>query len=266
MFLFIFLAVAGIVNAVPPVQTTTTTSGNVGLTIEYITDDIIQKDEAFEYHFYVYNNTNGVLISNITNGINCRGHMYNKQGMNVISLDAEPFRDGWYFNVSAGNFTGLGLFSYHVHCNDSTMGGFVSGAITVTESGEEITESNASIYSSMFIVTILLFILCVFITFKIDSKDEIDFGGILRVNFNKYIKYGMFFVSYLMLWVSTYFGWQIAYHFLLTGFIADFMRLIYITLTGLLIPIFIGGFLFMLTKWLTDLKLHKIAERGLKPR
>jgi len=265
IFLFISLALAGMGSAKQPVQATIDT-GTDGFLIEYIKDDIIQVNQDFEYHFHVYNLTNGVLMSN-GSGINCKGHMHNQKGMVVQEMDAEPSNGGWYFNVSAGNFSQIGLFSYQVHCNDSVKGGFVSGTITVTATGETSDEAQATIYLGLLIVAILLACACIFITYSINPKDEMDFGGILRVNWNKYIKYFMFYVSYLFVWVVLFFSWQTAYNFLLSAeFFVQILRTIYITMTISLLPMFIATFLFAMIKWLTDLKINKIAERGLKPR
>lgn len=266
VFLFIFLAFAGSINAIPPVQTTLSTSESTGLIIEYIKDDNIQINKAFEYHFHVYNLTNGVLMSN-GSGISCNGHMYNPQGMIVQEMIAEPSNGAWFFNVSAGNFTQTGLFAYQVHCNDSVKGGFVSSTITVTETGEVSGEAEAMVYMGLLIVAIILACICIFITTNLNTKNEMDFGGILRVNWNKYLKYFMFYVSYLMVWVVFFFAWQTAHNFLLSaGYFVEVLRLFYLTLTIILLPMFIATFLFALTKWLTDLKIHKIAERGLKQR
>ena len=266
IFLFIALAFAGIVNAVPPVQTTIATSESKGLIIEYIRDDNIQVDQDFEYHFHVYNLTNGILMNN-ESGISCDGHMYDKQGFNVIDMSAIPDNGGWYFNVSKGNFSQIGLFSYQVHCNDSIKGGFISAVITVTRTGEDSGEAESTIYMGLLIVALILACVSIFITFKLDTKNEMDFGGILRVNWNKYLKYFMFYLSYLFVWIVFFFAWQIANTYLLSAtFFVEILRLIYITLTGVLIPLFLATFLFALVKWLTDLKIHKIAERGLKHR
>ena len=170
---FLFLSLSTFVIAIPPVQTTIQDSTN-GLIIEYIKDDNIKVNETFEYHFHVYNISNGVLLNSDT--ISCTGHMYDAKGMNQISMFAESFgeEDSFYFNVSAGNFTNLGLFSYQVHCNDSVKGGFVSDSISVTPTGEEATETEAIVGVGLILGMILLAFLFAFFGFKF-AESEIMF-------------------------------------------------------------------------------------------
>lgn len=265
-----FIILAGVSSAVPPVQTTALLDTSDSLLIEYMQLETIKVNEPYEYHFHVYNQSNNFEITN--KSVACEGHMYNTKGMKVLTLQAKEFIgsdgqvDGFFFNVSAGNFSNVGLFKYHVYCNDSIRGGFVTGQILVSTNNQNPTEAQAIVYIGMLVLTLILFLTAVFITFSIKSQNEMDFGGLVKVNFNKYLKYLMFYVSYLLLWLVIFFAWQISFNFLQTEFFTTLLRIIYVSMTILLAPMFLITFLFAMVKWLTDLKLHKLYERGLKPR
>jgi hypothetical protein len=273
VFLFIILAsLGGIANAQPPMNTQTNVifAENPALVIEYMKYSAIQLDEPYEYHFHTYNATDGIQLFN--DSVSCEGHMYDGKGIRVISLVAEPYVDdtlavdGFYFNVSGGNFSQLGLFTYHIYCNTSYYGGFATGNIEIVSSGKIPTEAESMVYMGLLFLSLILFIVSVYITISIKGNNSTDYGGIIKVNWNKYIKYFMFYVSYLLLWLLMFFAWQISHLFLTLTLFTNIMRMVYMLLTIGLAPIFIVTFILALLKWLLDLKLNKLAERGLKPR
>lgn len=269
VFLFIFLALGSSAKAVPPVQTTIQESDD-SFFIEYAQYSTIKINEPYEYHFHVYNKTNSLEISN--NSVSCEGHMYNSKGMKALTLQAIPYVgddgqvDGFYFNATGGNFSQVGSFAYHVYCNSTIKGGFVSGSISVISGDTEPTDAEATIYLGLLILSLVLFIVSVWITISINGENQMDFGGLIKVNFNKYIKYFMFFISYMMCWTMVFFSWQVADKFLTHEFMAVILKGLYILLTIGIAPILLVTMIFSLVKWLMDLKLHKLYERGLKPR
>jgi len=170
VLLSIFILISFNVVAVPPVQTTFTADQD-GLQIEHLRDDNIQINEPLEWHFHVYNQSNGVIMTNAS-GISCNGDMYNKKGMGVLSLFAEPKGNDWFFNASAGNFSQAGLFSYQVFCNDSVKGGYLSGTIMVSPTGEEMTESDVLIAFAVIFSSVALSFLFAWFGFKFSESEK----------------------------------------------------------------------------------------------
>jgi len=265
VFLFIFLAMSFNGLAVPPVQTTLVGSGTTGLVIEYIEDNNFKIDTGMEYHFHVYNLTNGVLMTG-DSGISCQGHMHSKDGKRQTTLTAETYNEGWYFNASGGNFTEPGLFPYQIHCNDSVKGGFVSGTIILSQSGEETTEQEAMIMGFLFFVIIIIWILCLIGHHNINDKNEYDIGGgLMSVNFNKYIKLGLGFASYLFSILVVFMAWKMSLKFLTFSFAFTIFETMF-TILWISVPIvFIVYIVVTFVKVVADMKLQDLADRNLKP-
>lgn len=173
-----------------------------------------------------------------------------------------------YFNYTLNStYTSqLGDYSGNILCVDGTNSQTQDFSFLITPSGKESTTGQGILYGGILLVTLILMVICIFAFFNIDGRNEIDFGGMIKVNFNKHLKYGVGFLAYLFLWATTYFSWLLAKYYLLLDFMAGLFRVFFMITTILLFPIFLIVFLFSLVKWLTDLKLQKLAKRGLKPR
>lgn len=211
----------------------------------------------------VNENTGGYCSSTAT----CNITIYNPDSTLIVSNALMDDNTAYYnYTLNATYSNQLGDYSGNILCIDGSNSQTQDFTFLITPSGKENTTAQGIIYAGTLFVSLILFILCIVIYFKIDGNNYLDFGGLLKVNFNKYIKYGMFFLAYLMLWITSFFAWSLAQNFLFIGFMSGLLRVIYISLTVLLVPFFLMTFLFALVKWLTDLKLHKLYERGLKPR
>jgi hypothetical protein len=117
----------------------------------------------------------------------------------------------------------------------------------------------------MLFLTLFLTTLSIYGAFAIDGKNEFEMGKIMKINFNKYIKQGLGFISYLFLTISTFFASEIAQRFFIDSFATGILVWIHKALWIAMIPIFIIFVTFSLIKWLADLELMDLAERNLKP-
>jgi len=268
VFFFVLITMSCSVTAIPPVQTTTTIAEQTnGMIIEYIQDDNIQVDEPFEYQFHVYNSSNGLLLDNTT--ISCKGHMYDKKGMLILTLIAETQEEngaGFYFNATGGNFTTPGIFSYQAHCNDSTKGGYVSGTIRVSQGGNTPTPEETSLLGYLFFAAIIFWILCLIGYNTINDKHEYDIGGnLISVNFNKYIKMGLGFLAYLFTIIITFMAWKMSIKFLTFNFAFIIFDTIFTILWISVIIVFVALIPVTIIKVVGDMKLWDLANRNLKP-
>ena len=99
----------------------------------------------------------------------------------------------------------------------------------------------------------------------INTEHEYDLGGkLITLNYNKHIKFGLFFLSYLLLIFTIFTAWQITLNFLFLAFTSTILQIIHTILWIFLFPVFIGLTILSLIKIVLDAKIHELGERGLK--
>jgi len=166
------------------------------------------------------------------------------------------------------NLTSLnGDYSTSIVCNDVSNNGFSTFTFKITPSGTEPSTAQGIVYLILIAIAIILLLLCVFFAWSIDGKNEYDFGGgIISVNYNKYVKQGLWLFSYIFLIVIAFFTWQMANQFLFLDFMTGFLRLTFIVLVLFFLPLFLLIFWFTFMKAIADMRLWELAKRNLKPR
>ena len=170
-------------------------------------------------------------------------------------------------DVPASNFSRLGIYSYIVQCNNSEEGGFVANGFEVTPSGLEPSLEQALFYMVILFMAIIILVLFIFFAWNIDGRNEYDVGGkFLKVNFNKYLKIGLWFMSYQLALLITYLCWEIGETFLFLEMGAViFKTLFWVFLVGEL-PLLMLVIYSLIVKTLLDWRLDKMDRRGLDPR
>lgn len=262
-FLLMFSLV--LVSSAPPFQTSTATTG---LEVRYPQYDVAKQNTDFDLHVHVYNLTNGLPITNATTS--CFLHLYDIDGDQYLTMKMTfvpaTFPIGeWETDILGTNFSTLGTHSYIIQCNSTTQGGFVSGNFLVTETGEIATNSQAILYSGLLILSIILLIGTLVLAFYINGDNEFSMGKLVEVNFNKYLKMGLFLLSYLFLTITMFFASEISTRFLVNSFATGILSTAHIVLWYLFVPLFILVVVVALIKFVADLNLQELSERGLKP-
>lgn len=178
------------------------------------------------------------------------------------------------------NTTQTGSFFNKTFCNTSTIGmyivngiGDVDGIPTVfaytfeiTPDGTQPSTSQGMMYSFILIILLILFAFSTIGAFVIKGNNEFTLGGdLVQINFNKYYKIGLFFLSYLLLIFITFTTWQISINFLFLNIAASIFNFLFTVLIYLLAPVFVAFVIIGLVKIVLDVKLHDLASRGLKP-
>lgn len=166
-----------------------------------------------------------------------------------------------FLNSSLGNLQTLGEYSYYVDCIDSQK----SGTFKVTPTGEIPTTADSILYSLMLFLVLFLTAVSIYGAFAINGQNEYQMGKIMKINFNKYIKQGLFFLSYLLLTIAMFFASEISQRFFFNSFATGILVWLHKFMWIAMIPIFIIFVLFSLIKWLADLELMDLAKRNLKP-
>lgn len=172
LFFLLFLISISLVSAAQPTQTFI---GDVGIEIKIPQAEFVKQNRDVVLHTHIYNASDGLPMDNHT--ASCNVHLYNVSGNHILQEDMvfnveEVFDYELYIN--GDNFSTLGLYSFIIQCNTTPIdgggiGGFVSGAVEVTEDGkappteEEIIfnpqiDKSLLIMFAIFLIIVLLFI------------------------------------------------------------------------------------------------------------
>lgn len=172
-----------------------------------------------------------------------------------------------YFNYTLSNAqtSEVGYYKQYVTCWDGDNG-FTASEFKITPKGIEGTTQNSILYVVLLLVCLVLMIISFVGAIKIDGRNTYDMGKLIELNYGKYAKMGLFFLSYLMLWFMTYFAWQVADTFLMFDFVAWVFRFGFIFLAIMLGPLLFVIVILSLLKWLADLRMWKWSERNLPIR
>lgn len=173
-----------------------------------------------------------------------------------------------YHNISL-NSTHLefnGEYEWQMYCNDSGTTGTGTGNFLVTPNGSVPSTAQGVMYSFLMVICIIILAFCIYGGIIIRGDNEFQMGKLVSINVGKYIKMGLFFLSYLFFIFVSYLAWQISTNFLWISAGSVVFRLIFITLWIALAPLFIAFVVIALVKWVIDIKLEKLAKRNLKVR
>lgn len=266
-FVFLFL-LAGtfLVSAQPPFQSNVNLNNGLELYVNLI--DSHTQNQPYEFHIHISNISNGYPLTNDI--ADCYIHAYNSSGQHTLESTAMTKDSNGYdyeLWIEGGNFSDLGLHSIYYWCNSTnlSLGGQNKMFFEVTPSGTIPTTADAILYSLMLFLMLLLTGVALFGAFAIDGKNEYEMGKLIKINFNKYIKQGLFFFAYLFLTISMFFASEMAQRFFMESFATGILVWIHKFLWIALIPIFIIFVTFSLIKWLADIELMDLADRNLKP-
>lgn len=262
--LVVIMTIMPLVNAEPPFQSNIQ---DHGLTIEVAYSDVYKINENRFIHNHVYN-SNGSLIP--TSSLSCYYHAYshNQGGAHIINNGTmTSYGVGFNATINGSYYQTPGLYSIMQWCNTSTEGGFYRYNFYVTPSGTIPSTSQGIIYSILLLTSLALMTFFYVFSYSLDGKNKYTMGGdLIELNINKFFKLGLFFAGYLFMIFSSYIAWQISFQFLLLDFGTAIFKTLFTTLWIFAIPLFIFVVIMGIMKWLFDLELHKLAERGLKPR
>jgi len=95
----------------------------------------LEQNLNYTYSFFVYNESNGVLIDNST--VDCMLYIVDSNGNLIYNQNSNYTSDGyWKNNIQKNIFLELGFYSYGVKCEGGGLGGALSGIWEVTPSGK----------------------------------------------------------------------------------------------------------------------------------
>lgn len=199
--------------------------------------------------------------------VNCS----NAQNITIVSPTTQTLIDNkqmtlsnGFLNISFNQTQSLGQYNFFLY---DSLGGYYDDSFLMTPSGTNPTTAQGLLYGLLILASMFFLVVCLYGAFTINGQNEFTMGGdLIKVNFNKYYKGFLFLLSYLFAIFTAYLSWQVSAQFLLldlgTAIFKTLFNLLWIGFFPIMILLIIVGFV----KWLADVELHKLAERGLKPR
>lgn len=139
IYLFFFLILCSFIYSAPPF-TFQSASGNF-LEVRIGDLDYIKLNTDQKFHIHLFNASSGQPY---TKDARCYLHVYDINH-NHIAIETTNTLNGdfdYEFSISGTNFTDIGYYPFIVQCNNSHVGGFVSGSIRSTIDGLEPNTRN----------------------------------------------------------------------------------------------------------------------------
>ncbi len=161
----------------------------------------------------------------------------------------------------------LGEYTVGGFCKDGSVTQIVDFNFDITKTGTELSTSRAILHFVLLIGVLGVFLLTLWGAIILPMKNPR--GGldeIVAVDFLKYFKLGLMFISYtLLVWVINLFL-SISNNFLLLTQFNGFFTMIFVILRAFMWPLFITMWVvFIILAW-KDLRLIKLLERGFTPK
>ncbi|GAG53846.1 unnamed protein product, partial [marine sediment metagenome] len=119
----------------------------------------------------------------------------------------------------------------------------------------------------LLIIFMALMTLTILGAYSLDGKNQYDFGGkLVKINVNKYVKIGLFFISYIFLIVIFLFCEMISDSFLFISFASGIFHTLFLLSAIGFFPILLSTVVLWFLRIIIDFYQYKLAKRGLKPR
>jgi len=153
VLIILLILIVPFVYSAKPTQVFT---GDVGIEIKIPLAEFITQNQDAQLNLHIFNLSNGLLMTNETT--DCLFHLYNKSGHHILNEEME-FDDNYndfQLNIGGGNFSQLGFHSFIIQCNESSIGGFVSGSVEVTKTGDS-SETNYIVIGLILAVITFIF-------------------------------------------------------------------------------------------------------------
>jgi hypothetical protein len=265
---FVLVVCTHLVSSAPPFISSPTVTE--GITIEHPIVDPVKINEFHEFHFHIFNASTGMPMNGT--GVTCFFHLYNKWGIHIFKLESVPFpadeRFDYEVNVSSGNFSYSGQYSFIFQCNTSTQGGFYEHDFLVNGIGEALTTEKSILYSLIWIVSFLMFLGLLIYGLGADGnnkKDEMS-GYVLAVSNVKYLKIFSLAICYVILVFLSYFSWMLCYSYLDMEFMSSIFQFIFYALAIATLPLFILLVYILIANGVRDHQIGEMISRGLRVR
>lgn len=154
-----------------------------------------------------------------------------------------------------------------LYCIDGNANATSIFSAKVTQSGTEGTMPEAILYFCGLVLFFVVFLMMLLFTINTDAKDSFsDDGYVLNINYNKYLKMGAFFASWLSLWIFSFLLWQTTYLFFTFPTLTDVVKIGFYIVSALGLPVFLIVCIWAVISIANNAELKKLQKRGVKQR
>lgn len=227
---------------------------------------------AQDYRLYGKQNTDVPIIDHCYDaGANCPATIdcnitINNEAILLVNNKVMS-NNGFFLNYTFTNTSQIGKYQASVVCSNAGTSSFDNFFFRITYSGNEpLTTGEVILYAISFIFFLMAGIGLLVWALTINTKNKYKVGEYLEINYAKYLKLFMFFLSYLSFWIFTFITSTLAEDYLELPLIQSIFMFIFKTMGYLIVPVLMVLSVVAFVDWLADVKLHKLAKRGLNER
>lgn len=175
----------------------------------------------------------------------------------------DPAARKYFFNLSAGNTTEKGTYTYTISATNSIFNETKQYFFIVNNNGQEFNTQQGIIYFA------LLALLCVFVSFSVygaivipADNDRNEFDEIIKINKKKYAKYGLIIASWIFfLWIF-YICYNLSYAVLDLDSVYKIFYMLYKVMYAITIPLVAFIFVMGIIVRIKDGQVEKLLEQG----
>lgn len=261
MFLLVFSLV--LVSSAPPV--TTVQEFPDGYVIVESSHTYLKLNQYYQYNFFVYNKSNGLLIDN--SFMTCNFFLANSSGEVIFRGESVYFSDGhWGIDILGGNFSSIGSYPYGVSCQDGN-GGALAGIFEVTYTGKDLSTSQAILYGFFLTLLVLTFLSCFVGMNFLPARNQTDEEGkLLSISYLKYFRNVLGMIAYFLFIGINYISSNLAFAFLDEELIAQTLFMIFKVSFGLAPVVVIVWIIWIIVSMFHDKQFQQLLNRGIFPQ
>ena len=246
----------------PPKQTFV---GTEGFSMSFPEFEVIRHGTNFNLSIYIYNSSNGMPISDA----GCRLRSHNITGERVFDTNLTQHIGGTneYGVYLQTAFADAGFYSFDIGCNNTNIGGFVSGIFEINESGYELTTANALIYMLGIFGMVGFFLILLYGAMKIPYRNPPNADGqVIGIHEYGYLKIFCIVFSYIILMWTFGMLEFVLRNFEIGNGINEAFNFGFWVMFSFMWPLIVVSFLLVLVNYLNRKKFLKALERGVPTR
>ena len=242
----IMLLSISFIGAVKPTQVI-----NSGCEIRTPTASYLQIGRDVVSHVHVLNISTGSHNSLTNDTTDCYLHLYNETGNHLIKQFYGWDGFEWEIMIDGGNFSNAGDYAFYIQCNSTDLICGVSGGITVTESGVEITEGRSILVIGLMGILFMFMFASLFVLLSVE---------------NYMAKFISYWISHILIVIITFVGWQIGVEGLLGGMaLTGIFRILFWIFIIAVIPMIFVSFAWVVYIHAFNEHFQKLIDKGEDP-
>lgn len=168
------------------------------------------------------------------------------------------------YTIAGGDTTAIGVYTWSAYCCEATKCASGDGSFETTNTGIELTTQRTALYIFTLIIILFLFVLNIVLIPILPNKDNTDdLGQIMSINKLKYVRPVLYVTAWALLVSIMFIASNVAYAYMGTELVADFLFTIYRLLFYISIPGIFVWFIYIFIQVFRDIEVKRMIERGI---